>query len=1461
MFDSPILKSRNLWHFSEAPRAIIAIPLLFWGFALVIPDVTLGDSTEVDSDSESNSPSGLAVDRKTTLTLAAFRRHVANSQFDAAVEDFQRLQTSDQVLMVPSGDSGRTFVPVYRALFQSFFELPGRYRERIAQSAEIPASRSLMQIVAEFDYARVPHLIGQYAGTEASLQAHVLMARLHLGRGNTLGVRAWLAPLTQKNVDEPFRLTALSILESLPATAEAPRPEAIDAELGSQRGRIPDQLLWQYRPVLSQKVQKHLGVFMDVAKAANATPHTTWWGRTEGDTNYRRTLQGVSAIDLVSGEPRWQYPLEPQLDISLSNARIDGSVFGTGGTVVSAASGRFSTVERSALSNLFCRDNITGQIADDAERLYLVANLGAPVIPRTTSPGGFLSRTLSASFRGSQMIAIDKASGRRVWSSGARAFDDVSAASAKVWFVGVPTVFQNRLYSVVERNGEIRLACFTTRTGELLWSTQLAWPDQSIDKDPFRQTRSATPTVQHGIVWCSTTTGWTTCVDEITRTLLWASDVHGEQVVEPTPMPRGRPVVMTPSPSLLNGWATPAMVLAGDSLVVLPHESHEIFLLNSATGQSIRRIPMQPSSLLLHIDKTAVVTCEAASVVHRNTTDGEVRWSTELDAKELPTGPAVLQDGSLLISMTSGDIIRVQFTSGEISERSADVLPPLAWGQLTHVGAAGDLLFSTPDHLIRLSSSLSDAQPRKPIEIAVSLFEGKKWAEALSLAQSILVQKPGDAKAKEICFQCHIQLAAQDPDAHLPPLLGMKKSPSQQIQVHVLEVEGLLGQEEFQEAGDRLARILTLHAGLLTLAFPDSPEPQAVGKTATRISFHAWATVELNALLGRISDHESIVTQLEGATVSVLLGLNHPALLPAIHDRIHGGHSYEESVHLLRHAIQIKGRSSDDQPDGSGLAFRREAELLKQLVEKLQEVGTRQSLIDLLSVVVLESPPEFLVAVQELQVFGGREFHSSEAMRSRLRAERQRRFAQWSGGPYRAIPVARLRSSGRVEKTLSFAESDDLFLSRFRCTATTGEYGRLQFENTVEGNLGQWSVPGSFQLHGTYSFQSDILIRAGSVLLVKSYASITAVSVLDQRVLWSRTFPYVSMSASSAETRNFDRPALQRGQLPSQRLSSSFQVVGAGHGWVALTNGTEFSMIDVYSGRTRWSMKLPANTANVLASGTTVMLTFRDHSTARFHADDGRSFSTPDVVEKSTTPIRNVGNLFVYWKQTVGQHDPRLQWVDSATNEIVDEADLSEMEQFCFVDDTTLAGFNKQHQVQVINLRTRTSQRLSFTPAVTASKDSKTEDLPLWDPARMKLAADGLNFYLCNRKEATSPILRGPSNRQLMVFTGDLIALDRQTGEQQWVISNRDLMMSTIDQPGLSVMVLIKAAVAEVAGQPAGRSTFYGVSKTTGEQLFEQSLPTQSNLRTLSLHSRAVNTLDIGVQGLRVRVEEVTGSD
>ena len=108
-----------------------------------------------------------------------------------------------------------------------------------------------------------------------------------------------------------------------------------------------------------------------------------------------------------------------------------------------------------------------------------------------------------------------------------------------------------------------------------------------------------------------------------------------------------------------------------------------------------------------------------------------------------------------------------------------------------------------------------------------------------------------------------------------------------------------------------------------------------------------------------------------------------------------------------------------------------------------------------------------------------------------------------------------------------------------------------------------------------------------------------------------------------------------------------------------------------------------------------------------------------------------------------------------------------------------------------------------------------------------------------------------------MRFEGGLRAIDRTTGNVRWWFYNDQSLLASTDQPELAVLVLVEDNLDNpVAGNSGlGRNMFRGVSKLHGRQLFSQPIPSQYGIRYISIDSPDANVLDIGVQGMKIRLE------
>ena len=507
------------------------------------------------------------------MALKSLQDALANSQHEEALDEFRRLQTSDPSSLVPAEPRSATFLPLYRVLFRAFHQFPEEIRVREAVRTAAAADHLLREILEDGALEEIPDLILQSPGSAASLQGHLILARQHRARGQDIAARAWLTPLLLDAVLNPFAPSARALLRQLQDSSHATAQRDTDTSGTSED--IPEHLHWHFRPVSSPRLRKQIRTFREAARQAGVIAETTWTDVVTPDAIFRRTMRGVSAVNISTGRPDWEYPLLPDLDSVLTSDRANSALF-NGANPVTNSGLNFSRFQQSPLADAFCRDNVFGRISTDEKRVYLIATEGRRTSQRIVINRGMMSRT--SRFGNARLIALERSSGRRIWSTGAEAFrDHVGRKSGSCWISGPPAASRNRVYCVFEWKGEMRLACIAARTGELIWSSLLAYPDQTIEMDAVRRLWGATPRTEGGLIWCPTTAGWTVCIDEVTRSVIWASRLKSKMPSAQTfSIARGRPVAVTPAAPLASRWPVGRMLRYGDTLIIMPHESHEI---------------------------------------------------------------------------------------------------------------------------------------------------------------------------------------------------------------------------------------------------------------------------------------------------------------------------------------------------------------------------------------------------------------------------------------------------------------------------------------------------------------------------------------------------------------------------------------------------------------------------------------------------------------------------------------------------------------------------------------------------------------------------------------------------------------------------------------------------------------------------------------------------------------------
>lgn len=1404
----------------------------------------------------------LAIDRKTIQKLESFRERLKAGDIDRAIDDFNTLKTADPLTLVPS-EFSRVYIPLFRAVFDASFKIPDAERQKLAETESGRSAAALASAMDDSMANAIPELILKGSGTPAAVTAHLIAAKLHLSRGNHFAAKSWLSPMLGDDVPADIRTAALAIQQQIPAddTASSLPQKSTSSEL-------PKHLAWQSRPAASPRLRKQLTTFRAAAHKANIIPQISWKSDIDDDAIFRRTFRGLAAIDPASGFTKWEYPIGRSLDTTILSNRANASIFGRNLPVGQVSSG-FQSLEQSAVANTFCRDNSVGRIASDADHLYLATSTRRTSSSSSQMRNALLLASGVSSNASSGLVAIEKQTGRRVWTLGRAALEDqLGSSESGDWFAGPPRPSGKRLYSVFEWNGEMRLGCVASKTGELLWTTSLAYPEQSISKDLVRQYWGATPFRHAGLIWCPTTTGWLTCVDELTHSVAYATQIETRPPNQPRiTFGRNQAVALTPSASLSNRWSVPHLIPVDDRMAVIANESRAIHLIESISGRQIKTIEVNPGEILLHSDSERIVLASPISIRSVATANGLKNWQQPLTPETgYPCGSAAIAGSDLLVPLNTGAIARCDLQTGEFTETANDVIPVNNWGRLvTSAELNGDLLFLSPDRISRLSVRPTDSTPGNPLEIAASRVANEEWTEALEIATSIPRISEGYKEAQSIIFESRLRLASKNPELHLEALKVAELTPEELLQVRIFDAALNYKQGQFKNACNKLIEVLKSDQMILRANVPaiasmweqSTAEPDIASQDTMKVrqTVRTWASTKLNDVMDGLPD--SLLNQIpvDELPDAALLVISHPIALPVLHERMSSTESTEFWWHAMAHCMKIKEKQSDATAEEELALASAKVDAIITADEMPQASRT------LLAVSLAGLSAEFAKLAEPLapDLTNHAEDHRQQIVD---------KFQQWDADSYKAIPVNRVSSYGSATARVQNSVLDDIILGSYNWQATRNTWGRLQAKGIADAT-DQWSIPGQFTVNGMYSTSSDTLQRYGSIVVLNTTQKTTAISLLDQRIVWDRTNSY-AISRFTTRNANFEKFDPKRNRLPSRSAYSGSHVCGYGNRWMCIQSGRQIEVIDSLTGQTQWSFNFANSTDRVIATDDVVIIsTINNQKTTCFDRRSGQPVDLPDAPTLANYAIRNVGPLAVVWQPATDDTPNILKWIDPLTSKTSKKVSLDGLRAFHFLDDETLVGFNDSSEFMTIDLIDGHTQKMSFAdskytakanPVTDENPQSSSLDAPLWDLSRIQLFADHLNFYVCNRPDRNKRAMQPPTGMSVVQFQGDLRAIDRRSGKPGWVMKNEGVLLATVDHPELATLVLMenagRPAAQPVPGQAlTSQNVFRGVSKLSGEDLFRLKLPSRLGLRFVQLDSPKANVLDIAVYGSQVRIQ------
>lgn len=652
-----------------------------------------------------------------------------------------------------------------------------------------------------------------------------------------------------------------------------------------------------------------------------------------GDVVLMRTVENLLAVDFATGKRIWEVP-------------TDGSVEGLLNPPPDAPLARGPQLEQ-ALRIRMWGDATYGTLSSDGKLVFAVEDLDLAIGPAVMQ-GLFLRIQRQEDRRSpkvfNRLAAYDVHTGKLKWHVGGSP-EELGLPLAGTFFLGPPLPLMDQLFAIAESKGEIRLLALDAKTGDLLWSQQLADVDRDVLSDPVRRLAGVSPSYADGILVCPTSNKSVVALELASRSLLWGYTYTPEATADPQVMFFAIQGMAEPNPA--GRWTDASAILADGRVLITPVDSREVHCLSLSDGSLLWKQARQEDLYLACVHRGNVVLVGKRRIRAVDAASGQPAWegrTVPLPAGTKPSGTGFLSGDLYYVPLVSGEVMAIDVAQGRIASvsRSRRGCVPgnlvCSKGMVLSQRADGLEVFYQLDALKRLVDQRLGRTPSDAAALSLRgeiLWHQGKLDDALDSFR-LSLQASDEPNTRDLLRDAYFDALQADFAKHrarLPEIEPLIQTPSQRATLLRLVAVGLERNGEFPAALEAYRQLIDLDRNQRAL----DPIDKALSVRRDRwiqsrlAALRATGSEALRAQIDQLAESQWAKAQEEGTIPSLQRFLDYFGDHPLADEaRARLIEKLRVSGRLLQAELLLRRQERSADPQRAAAAVAALAELLRQ---------------------------------------------------------------------------------------------------------------------------------------------------------------------------------------------------------------------------------------------------------------------------------------------------------------------------------------------------------------------------------------------------------------------------------------------------------------------------------------------------------------------------------------------------